>query len=122
MTKAHDYALLYERAYAAGAQAGKEHAPTPMNLVGHVAGERREYHVPSGPCGFAWVTVRPGTSSFARWLRATGRGRSDRYAGGTVVWIRDHGQSWEKKTAHAMKMAEVLADAGICASYGERLD
>ena len=55
-------------------------------------------------------------------LRATGRGRSDRYAGGTVVWIRDHGQSWEKKTAHAMKMAEVLADAGICASYGERLD
>jgi hypothetical protein len=81
----------------------------------------KSWYVPEGPCGFAWVTVRPGTSSFAKWLVKTGKG-SKAYGGGVSIWIGDYNQSIARKEAHARAMAEVFTNAGITAYADSRLD
>lgn len=65
------------------------------------------YYESEGACGFAWILIRPGTSSFARWLVSTGRA-SKSYLGGVQIFIGAHGQSAERKAAHAEAMAEVF--------------
>ena len=78
---------------------------------------------PEGPCGSAWVTVRPGSSGFAHWLRKHGYARPA-YHGGVEIWISEFGQSYERKHACAKAMAEVLRGAlGIDhITAGGRLD
>jgi hypothetical protein len=115
-------ALAEEKGLAAGLAA----IPTPMNVVaGDLAGNpisgARVYHVPEGACGFAWVVIKPGTSRFARYLKKLGKAHKH-YYGGVAVWIRAHGQSYDRKIAHARAMAKVLRKAGIDAYADGRLD
>lgn len=120
--------ILYAEAEAAGIAAGEAAAPRPMIvyeadvLTGRAKPDGQAWHVPEGVCGFAWVNIRPGTSSFARWLKAAGHARRDSYYGGVTIWIGAHGQSYERKMAHARAMAAVFAAAGIEARASGRLD
>ena len=123
-----EHAALFDRAWKAGVKAATDHQPTPMTVVERanplddsslVVQSWGPYS--DGACGFGWVSVHPGNSSFARWLKAE-RGARKGYRGGVVVWIGDYGQSYERKYAHARAMAAVLREAGVNA-YGEgRLD
>ena len=75
---------LHRRAEVAARAAAEGARPTPMavytpkdvvaSLMGQPDGgpDPREpiYNVSEGVCGFAWVTIRPANSSFARRLRA----------------------------------------------------
>lgn len=118
---------IYNAAQAQGALAGAEHAPTPMTVVQHAnpmddsSEVQRYWDVPSGVCGFAWVVVRPRTSSFARWLVKRGLAKRD-YYGGVSIWIRQYNQCYEKKLAHASAMANYLQSVGIKAYAHDRLD
>ncbi|MCJ2530793.1 MAG: hypothetical protein LN413_00530 [Candidatus Thermoplasmatota archaeon] len=124
-----EWEQLYLAAHDAGMEAGSAHAPTPMVVVQHEnqlddSSPVAKMYPPvmDGACGFAWVNVRPGTSSFARWLRKSGEGHSDHYAGGTAVWVPFFNQSYERKMAYARAMADVLDKAGVKAYAGGRLD
>jgi hypothetical protein len=127
------HAALFERAWAAGVAAAQAHTPVPMTVVeyanpladilGGDPGEVvRQYEpVADGACGFAWVTIHPGNSSFARWLTANNRARPH-YRGGVQVWISDYNQSYERKSEHARAMAAALREEGVQAYSGGRLD
>lgn len=78
--------------------------------------------VEDGACGFAWINVKPGTSAFAKWLKAQGYARKDEYYGGVTVWVSQFNQSVQKKEAYARAVAKVLRDAGIKAYAASRLD
>lgn len=122
-------AELMARAERAGREAAEAKVPVPM-----IVQELRDPFDPnsevvkeyapvlSGVCGFAWVRVVPGGSSFARWLTASGKGRKDSYAGGVSVWVRGYGQSLERKEAYASAMAGVLKEAGVHALAESRMD
>jgi hypothetical protein len=119
---------LYREAHAAGHAAATAAVPDPMMvyeadlLTGAPRPGCRCYYVPEGLCGFAWVNVKPGTSRFARWLRTTGKGRTDSYYGGVTVWVSGYGQSHARKVAYAEAFAKVLTDHGVRAYADDRLD
>lgn len=75
-------------------------------------------------CGFAWVVVRPGTCSFAKWTRS--QGFSDRhYYGGEMIWYSQFSSNVQSVTVHiaaAYAFAEVLLAHGIECTVGSRLD
>lgn len=108
------FAEVFKAAQDAGREAAEAITPTPM-IVGsptHPLGDdidpsKPVYRVDAGVCGFAWVLVRPATCSFARWLVKMGYG-STAYKGGVAVRIGAHGQSYERKVAHAAAMAETF--------------
>lgn len=112
------HAALYARAHAAGMAAGEASVPQPMTVVG--GGKR--YHVAEGLCGFAWIKVKPATSSFAKWLKATGKVRDKSYSGGYDIWVGEFNQSVARKEAYASAFAMVLHKAGINAYAQSRLD
>lgn len=118
---------LFELAQDAGRAAARGTTPTPMVVQERVSplndssAIRREWVVDDGPCGFAWVTIRPGTSRFARFLTRKGLARSA-YGGGVQVSIRDYNQSLMRKSAHASAMARVLRENGIDAWDDSRMD
>ena len=102
-------------AEAAGRRAAEASVPTPM-IVSEADGlsDRpveggKSWFVSEGVCGFAWLTVRPGTSSFARWLKKVGLARKA-YTGGVQYWIGAYNQSMTRKSAHASAMAKVLQE------------
>lgn len=108
---------IYDRAVAKGRDAGNSCIPTPMTVIqrsnpldDRSAVVYRET-VDDGPCGFAWIIVKPGTSKFARWLKEKGYARPDSYYGGVSIWIKDYSQSMMRKEAHAMAMAKELQAA-----------
>lgn len=113
------WAALWATAAAEGKAAGDAAVPEGM-LVTTLDGKGRWY-VPDGLCGFAWVKVVPGTSSFARWLVKSGLAHKG-YGGGVHIWISDFGQSVARKEAAARAIAKVLTDAGIKAYAQSRLD
>lgn len=121
------WADLYAAAQKAGMEAGQVHVPTPMVVVGHAnplddsSPAVQRWDVPDGACGFAWVTIRPGTHSFAKWLVKHGHG-SAAYQGGVQVWVHEHNQSIERKERHASAFAKVLRAAGIDAYSASRMD
>ena len=120
-------AALWRRAFAAGLAAGKAALPAPMvvyeadGLSGDPKPEGKSWNVSEGVCGFAWVIVKPGTSSFARWLVKNGYARKS-YYGGVDVWVSAFGQSYDRKIAAASAIAEVFREAGIKAYADGRLD
>ncbi len=123
------YLAAYREANAVGYAAGVAKAPRPM-VVGQptdplgndIDFSKTTYFVPDGVCGFAWVNVKPGTSSFAKFLVKRKLGSPDSYYGGVTIWISEHGQSYERKLAHASAMATVLRRYGVKAYASGRLD
>jgi len=122
-----EFEKLWQKAKTAGLEAGYNASVTPMVVAQHVdpfddtSEIKAAWLVPEGPCGFAWITVRPGTTAFARWLKKHAHGHKG-YYGGVEVFIDEHGQSIERKEAHAHALADVLRKAGINATVGSRLD
>ena len=119
---------LFREAREAGIAAGNGITPnamivgTPTTLLGDdIDYNKRTYYVSEGVCGFAWVVIRPGSSSLARRAVKLGIGYSG-YGGGVEISVRDHGQSYERKVRHAIAYADVLRSAGIEASSTSRLD
>lgn len=118
---------IYTSASIAGREAAEAAVPTPM-IVGTAVGLSTEidyskptYRVNEGVCGFAWVTIRPGNSPFANWLKKNNLARKA-YGGGVQIWIGDYNQSMTRKEEHAYAMARVLTDNGITAYAGSRMD
>lgn len=74
-------------------------------------------------CGFAWVTIRPATSKFARALKAAGVAKKA-YGGGLQVWNPGGSftQSMDIKEVGAAAYAGVLRAAGIDAYAQSRAD
>lgn len=105
----------WAKAQAAGRLAAEASVPTPM-VVSEADGlsDRpkpggKSWYVSEGVCGFAWIVVKPGTSSLARWLKKEGLA-SKHYYGGVSHWISGYGQSMTRKEAHARAMVEVLRE------------
>jgi len=115
-----EFSALYAKARAAGLAAAGASVPTPM-VVSETGGSGRSWYVSEGACGFAWVTVRPGNSPFANYLKKAGLG-SPAYGGGTQIWVSEFNQSVARKEAYANAFAEVLREAGLKAYAGSRLD
>lgn len=122
------FEAAYAKAAAAGKAAGEGRTPQAMIVTEHVnplndaSAPKNQWYVSEGACGFAWVTVYPGNSPFANWLKKNGHA-SKAYGGGVQIWISDFGQSVERKEACANAMAEVLRnELGVKAYAGSRLD
>jgi len=117
---------IYAEAYEAGLLAGKD-ADTPKFVVGDAIGlsDKIDYskktYILDGLCGFAWVTISPARGAFVNWLKTQGIG-SKGYYGGYEIWVREFGQSVDRKSAFAEAFAEVLNKYGITAYTGSRLD
>lgn len=109
--------LIVQEAHKAGMAAGAAITPTPM----HVQCGTTVYKVDDGLCGFAWITIKPGTSSFARALVKQGIARAA-YGGGVQVWVGEFNQSVARKSAYAEAYANVLRAYTIKAYAGSRLD
>ena len=104
-------------------KAGKN-AVDKLNVVPMIVEDKqngKQWFVEDGACGFAWVSIHPATSSFARWLKKQGIG-SKAYSGGLQIWVHDYNQSIQKKSEYASAYAEVLRDNGYKAYSGSRLD
>lgn len=121
-------AALHAKAHAAGRAAGEAATPTPMvvvqreNPLDDTSPVVKTYApVADGLCGFAWIRIRPGNSSYARWAKKT-LGAHSGYYGGTEIWVDGFGQSVARKEAYARAYAEVLQAAGISAYPDSRLD
>jgi hypothetical protein len=127
--KDRQWQALWDAAEAKGFAAGDEAVPVPM-IVGEPTSlfgsdidfSKKTHFVSEGVCGFAWVKVTPGTSSFARWLVKTGRVRGRAYGGGVDIWVGHYGQSMQRKEAFARAFASVLREAGIKAYAQSRMD
>lgn len=121
------FAEAFTAAKAAAKAAGDGHTPTPMvvqeheNPLNDASPVVNEWHVEGGVCGFAWVKIRPGNSSVARYAVAR-EGFSRAYGGGVDLWIHGYGQSMERKEAYADAYAQTLRNrliaAGIAVGRG----
>lgn len=120
---------LYAKADAAGRAAADACVPQPMYVVQRANPlddnspiVKAYAPVMSGVCGYAWINISPGNSTFARYLKEQGLGDRDNYYGGVSVRVYGYGQSYEKKAAYAGAFAKVLQEAGIRAQSMSRLD
>lgn len=111
------YQEIIEEAYKAGIEAGKNARPIPMYVIDQGIPIDR---IDDGACGFAWVAF-PGNTSFGKWAKKQGLARSH-YPSGLCVWVREFGQSVDRKEAFAGAYAKVLKNNGIDAYAGSRLD
>ena len=133
------FETLLAKASAAGHLAAEAAVPTPMVVSDSQTDQ--SWFVSEGPCGFAWVRLRPATSTFARYIKATrmnleigfntaGRAQveaegghwSPAYQGGYEMWVWVGGQSMARKEAFARAHASVLQEAGYQAYAGSRMD
>ncbi len=118
---------LFRKAKAAALEAGSGANPVAMIvqdadvITGGPVPGGKAYFVPDGVCGFASVVVKPGTSSFARYLVKNELARKN-YYGGVAVSIREFNQSLARKEAAAEAMAKVFSEAGIRAYVDSRMD
>lgn len=120
-------ASIFIEAHKAGAEAALAVRPTPMIVTQHAnplndqSAVERAWYVSEGACGFAWVTIKPGTCKAARFAKEHFGARKD-YYGGVSIWISDYGQSIERKEAYASAFARKLQSYGITAYSESRLD
>ena len=118
---------IYVEAYEAGMKAGNEVGVpkfvvgTPTTPLGNDIDFKKETFIMDGLCGFAWVTIKPARGAFVNYLKGRQVG-SNGYYGGFEIWVREFGQSVDRKTAFARAFADVLNKYGINASVGSRLD
>lgn len=115
---ARGFERLHQRAMQAGRQAAEGVDVTPMIVEDPYVG--RTYVVPSGVCGFAWVSFA-GNTGWGRWARKTGWA-SKGYPTGLVFRVTAYGQSMTRKEAYAQAYAQVLREAGITAYAESRMD
>ncbi len=111
-----------------GLQAGKNALPEPM--VVRDTQSDKNWYVPEGPCGFAWVEFK-GNTKFARTVKEMFSGNErngavmygNAYPSGKHLWITAFGQSYDRKSAMAGAMARLLKERGYDDVYaGGRLD
>jgi len=82
----------------------------------------QQWTVSEGVCGFAWIVIKPGTSSFARWLVKRELAKAH-YYGGVSIWVSLFNQSMERKERYAEAFAHVLRDLYQVTAYaGSRMD
>ena len=132
VTRTQSYNDLLDKAVTAGLEAGRAALPTPMVVTQHAnplddsSPAEQSWYVGEGACGFADVnfSMKSGLGrKFGQWLIKNDYARKDSYRGGVTIWISDHGQSVERKSAHASAMAKVLQEAGIADAYSSsRMD
>jgi hypothetical protein len=118
----------FGEANRAGFAAGEAAKPQAMVVSEHASPlddaspVKNQWFVADGVCGFAWVKVQNGNSSFAKWLTKNKLARKS-YYGGVEISISAHGQSMERKEAHAREMARVLREKlGVEAYADSRMD
>jgi hypothetical protein len=128
-------AALMREAHRAGMAAGRGSTPPTMIVRQHAdpMNDRspvdRAWVVPDGPCGFAWVTIRPAHSRAAKVMAGLfdgtfgGNAGHNSYSGGMQLSIWEFNQSMVRKEAYAHAFARHLTDAGIAGVYtGSRMD
>jgi len=125
---------LYLEACKNAMNAGMNNKPTPMSVIRvGLDNQPLPNEVPSiimeGPCGFAWVTIRPARGAFVKFMKSLDKGRNGYYGGyeiSTNVIEREtgvnFGQSYERKMAAAEAFAATLQVWGINAVAEGRLD
>lgn len=101
-----NYADIFHRAHVAGLAAG--HAAEPVPMVVFSNGRAIDV-VPHGPCGFAWINIRPGNSALARAAKLHVSARKA-YYGGVDIWVRDFNQSYTRKMAYAEEFAKIVRE------------
>jgi len=89
---------VFSKAEAAGHEAATVHTPTPMMVVQGASPyvTAKEWHVPEGVCGFAWIVITPGTSREAKFAKKY-HGARTHYYGGVSIHVHEYGQSMERK-------------------------
>lgn len=118
---------LFELAHQKGMEAGTNCTPVPMGVSQHAnplndnSPVVHSWVVPDGPCGFAWVTVKPGNCKFAKFLKQNHDAYND-YYGGVSLSCSEFNQSITRKYAYCCAFARVLNENGIKACANERLD
>jgi hypothetical protein len=117
------FEALYQKAHDAGVAAVQEAVKqqkiaamvvgTPTTPFGNdIDPKQPVYYVADGPCGFAWVNIKPGNCRFANWLKKKNLARKDSYYGGVTVWVSEYNQSLQKKEIYAGAFAQVVYDSG----------
>lgn len=85
----------------------------------------KSWYAADGVCGFAWIVVKPATSSFGRWLSSNNIGYKA-YTGGWVIpthaLVGQIGQSLERAEAAVRAAAQVLRDNNINCYVESRMD
>jgi hypothetical protein len=114
-----NYQELHEEAPRQGQAALTAATPRPIAVFNQF-NPQEHYTVSEGLCGFAWIRF-PGNTAWGRWAKKAGIA-SSAYPTGLQIWVRDGGQSVERKEAYARAYAEVLNRAGITAWPESRLD
>jgi len=109
------YFKFWCEAWQSGVKAFEACNPIPMVVETHadVANDNSEIVgasiVKDGICGFAWINIKPGTSSFSRWLAKEGYAYADKSRGGITLSIMYKGsQSMARKVAMAYAMMDVF--------------
>lgn len=119
---------LFDQAHEAGMKAVESLQVVPMvvnqhaNMFDDSSPVVNSWVVPDGPCGFAWVNIKPANGKFAKFMLKEGYARKDSYYGGISYWISAFNQSVQKKETYARAFAKVLSDNGIKAYSASRLD
>lgn len=128
---------LLRSAHLAGMAAGRAASPPTMIVRRHAnplddnSPVLESYAIPDGPCGFAWVTIKPANSRLAKAMEryfaggknGGGNARRDSYEGGMMLWVWEFNQSMVRKEAYARAFANVLREAGAERVYaGSRID
>lgn len=87
------------------------------------AAYRAKYGEPVWPCGFAIVKLKPANSAIAKYLKASGKGRTG-YSSGLIVSNPGGSmtQNMDIKEAGADAFAEVLRAYGVTAYSESRMD
>jgi len=91
-------------------------------LVIYVDYEKDVHYVSDGPCGFAWVNIKPARGKFVKFLKDNNIGRKDCYYGGYTVWVSEFGQSMSRKENYARAFTSVLRENGLTAYNMSRMD
>jgi hypothetical protein len=114
------FAAALADAFDAGERAGADVVPVGMVVSDNSTGQK--WVVSDGVCGFGWVTIHPGSCSFARWLVKNGHARKA-YGGGVSIWSPLRTQSYARNKAWAVAVASSLRERlGLTVYTGSRLD
>ncbi len=95
----HVYVQVLRMADEAGMKAAHECEEQMLSLVGYQ---------PFPACGFAWVSFKPATLPFTRWLKKRGHARKAYAETGLIMSVSKFGQSHSKKLAYARAYADVI--------------